>query len=84
MKDFVSAQRKSLTLNLFPCKIGGMELRDEIQAYLDATNSKAYHLAKKTGIDASIICRVLSGKQIEMTTRNYRKLRIVLDETPHN
>lgn len=60
-----------------------MELKDEIQAYLDRTDSKAAHLAKEANVSPSLISRILAGKQIDLAGRNLKKIEQVLQSVEH-
>lgn len=55
-----------------------MDLREEIQAYLDRTGTKAAHLAKEAGVSPSLISRILAGKQLDMAGRNLKKIETIV------
>lgn len=59
-------------------KIVPMELREEIQAYLERTDSKAAHLAKEADVSPSLISRILAGKQNDLAGRNLKKIERVI------
>ena len=60
-----------------------MNLRDEVQAYLERTGETRAALAQKISVYPSTITRLLSGKTQDMKGRNLKKLEAVLAEGQH-
>ena len=61
-------------------KIGTMELKDLIQAHLAETNERQSKLAHRAGVHPCIISRILSGKQGDVSGKNYQRILDALKE----
>ncbi len=52
-----------------------MNIKNEIQSFLDRSGWKASQLARAAGIRPQMVTRILNGERHGMTLRTYEKLR---------